>query len=151
MGVFPALHACSWWTQQKHGLCSTYIWYVWIKLLLLIKRRWISNYYIIHLDQNSQAYSHSTAHMHRNQRIENKGVQLKKKTNVPRENFYSQTSFIVYSTHTHKHTQSDLKSFMSSIELDTLQQGNIIYPQSHIEKQNHKWDLCTIWAVSPRR
>ncbi len=104
MGVFPALHACSWWTWQKHGLCSTYIWYVWIKLLLLIKRRWISNYYIIHLDQNSQAYSHSIAHMHRNQRIENKGVQLKKKTNGPRENFYSQTSFIVYSTHTHTHS-----------------------------------------------
>ncbi len=99
---------------------------MWIKLLLLIKRCWISNYYIIHLDQNSQAYSHSIAHMHRNQHIENKGVQLKKKTSVPRKNFHLQISLTVYSTlsharthahahaHAHAHSGSDLKCIKPS-------------------------------------
>lgn len=43
--------------------------------------------------------------------------------------------------------RSDLKriqTFMSSIELDALQQGNTNYPQSHIGKKNHKLDLFTI-------
>lgn len=37
-----------------------------------------------------------------------------------------------------------IQTFMSSIELDALQQGNTNYPQSHIGKKNHKLDLYTI-------
>ncbi len=135
---------------------------MWIKFLLLIKRCWISNYYIIHLDQNSQAYSHSIAHMHRNQRIENKGVQLKKKTSVPRKNFHPQTSFTVYSTlshtrthahartrththtHTHTHSGSDLKCIKPSCLLlnSTPSSRATSYTHNPIQESKITNEIC---------